>query len=131
MIVIVDASALVAVGIDEPEKAQMEDCLARAGQRFMAPLNITETGLALVLRHGRFRADEFREWLAEMGIMEHPVSGVDALAAYLTYGKGVHRAGLNLGDCCAYALAKQLDAPLLYKGNDFIFTDVRSALQPT
>jgi ribonuclease VapC len=46
-------------------------------------------------------------------------------------GRGVHRAGLNLGDCFAYALAKQLDAPLLYKGNDFALTDVRSALQPT
>ena len=57
--------------------------------------------------------------------------GAAALRAYLQYGKGVHRAGLNLGDCYAYALAKAMDAPLLYKGEDFVFTDIRPALQPT
>lgn len=65
------------------------------------------------------------------GIVEREVSGAVALGAYLTYGRGVHRARLNLGDCFAYALAKELDAPLLYKGNDFLHTDIRPALQPT
>lgn len=51
-----------------------------------------------------------------------------ALDAYLTYGEGRHPARLNLADCLAYALAKQLDAPLLYKGEDFPLTDVKSAL---
>ena len=60
-----------------------------------------------------------------------PVAGDAALRAYLAFGRGVHRAGLNLGDCFAYALAKQLDAPLLYKGDDFSVTDIRPALQPT
>ena len=54
-----------------------------------------------------------------------------ALDAYLRFGKGLHPARLNLGDCFAYALAKALDAPLLYKGDDFAMTDIRSALQPT
>jgi ribonuclease VapC len=54
-----------------------------------------------------------------------------ALAAYLAWGRGHHDARLNLADCFAYALAKHLDAPLLYKGDDFALTDVRSALQPT
>ncbi|HYE45293.1 MAG TPA: type II toxin-antitoxin system VapC family toxin, partial [Caulobacter sp.] len=44
---------------------------------------------------------------------------------------GRHPAKLNLGDCFAYALAKRLDAPLLYKGDDFAKTDIRSAVQPT
>lgn len=48
--------------------------------------------------------------------------------AFLTYGKGRHPAGLNFGDCMSYALAKSLDAPLLYKGEDFAKTDVRSAV---
>ncbi len=50
-----------------------------------------------------------------------------ALQAHLRYGKGRHPARLNLSDCFAYALAKQLDAPLLYKGDDFSQTDIRSA----
>ena len=57
-------------------------------------------------------------------------TAVDTLAldAYLRFGKGRHPAKLNLADCFAYALAKTLDAPLLYKGDDFPLTDVRSAL---
>jgi len=48
--------------------------------------------------------------------------------AFLRFGKGHHAAKLNFGDCMAYALAKSLDAPLLYKGNDFALTDIRPAL---
>ena len=48
--------------------------------------------------------------------------------AFRRYGKGRHRASLNFGDCCAYALAKTLDAPLLFKGNDFAHTDIKRAI---
>ena len=51
-----------------------------------------------------------------------------AFEGYRHWGKGIHPAGLNLGDCAAYALAKSLDAPLLFKGDDFSRTDVRRAL---
>jgi ribonuclease VapC len=51
-----------------------------------------------------------------------------ALAAFARYGKGRHPAALNFGDCCAYALAKSMNLPLLYKGNDFAQTDIASAL---
>lgn len=51
-----------------------------------------------------------------------------AIAAFTQYGKGRHPAALNFGDCCAYALAKSLNLPLLYKGNDFAQTDIASAL---
>ena len=51
-----------------------------------------------------------------------------AAEAFLRFGKGRHPAKLNFGDCMAYALAKSLDAPLLYKGDDFARTDIRSAL---
>lgn len=60
-----------------------------------------------------------------------PVTGEQALlagAARLHFGKGRHRARLNYGDCFSYALAKSLDAPLLFKGDDFTHTDIRSAL---
>jgi ribonuclease VapC len=51
-----------------------------------------------------------------------------AREGFRRFGKGRHRAGLNFGDCCAYALARTLDAPLLFKGDDFALTDVRRAL---
>ncbi len=51
-----------------------------------------------------------------------------ATDAFGKYGKGRHKAALNFGDCMAYALAKSLDAPLLYKGDDFALTDLRSAV---
>ena len=50
-----------------------------------------------------------------------------AVEAFARFGKGRHEAGLNFGDCMAYALARSLDAPLLYKGGDFALTDIRSA----
>jgi len=130
MRIVVDASALVAIANGEPEASAMEAVLSTS-ESWASSVNIVEAGLALVLRDGRFTADEFGAWLSEFFIGEREVPAADALAAYLQYGKGMHRAGLNMGDCYAYALARQLGAPLLYKGNDFVLTDVKSALQPT
>ncbi len=65
-----------------------------------------------------------------VGIVVEPVT-VDqahlARQAFLDFGKGRHKAGLNLGDCFAYALAKATGEPLLFKGNDFSLTDIDSA----
>lgn len=130
MRIVVDASALVAIANGEVEAAAMEAVLSTA-EPWASSVNLMEAGLVLVLRDGRFTSEQFQAWLGEFFIGEMDVRAVDALAAYLQYGKGVHRAGLNMGDCFAYALAKHLDAPLLYKGDDFPLTDVRSALQPT
>jgi ribonuclease VapC len=57
-----------------------------------------------------------------------PQRAKDAAAAYGLWGKSFHPAGLNFGDCFAYATAKEHDCPLLYVGNDFVQTDVRTAL---
>lgn len=131
MIIAVDASAIVAIILGEPEGPVFDDCLSRATAAYITPVNVVEAGLALVLRSGWIRPDQFDAWLSSQRIVEQEVSGAAALASYLTYGRGVHRAGLNLGDCFAYALARQLDAPLLYKGDDFGWTDIRRASQPT
>ena len=131
MIVAVDASAIVAIALFEAERSAFLQRLRDADEALMTPINVTEAGLAIVLRQNLFGLDEFANWLSEMGVVQRSVAGEEALRAYMQYGRGVHRAGLNLGDCFAYALAKQLDAPLLYKGNDFALTDVRRALQPT
>jgi ribonuclease VapC len=131
VIIAVDASALVAIALGEPEGPAMDACLNAASAAYIAPVNVLEAGLALVLRNGHFTSAEFTEWLTAQRLEERDVSGSAALSTYLTFGRGVHRAGLNLGDCFAYTLAKSLDAPLLYKGGDFLHTDIRSALQPT
>ncbi|MBV9693032.1 MAG: type II toxin-antitoxin system VapC family toxin, partial [Alphaproteobacteria bacterium] len=66
-----------------------------------------------------------------IGLVIVPIDAIQlrlAFEAWRRFGKGRHRARLNLGDCFAYALAKSLDAPLLYKGGDFAHTDVVSAV---
>ena len=131
MTIVVDASALVAIALDEPEAEAMMAALDGV-QGWATPVNIMEAGLILVLREGLFTPAQFQDWLADRNVAEtHGVTSAHALAAYLQYGKGVHRAGLNMGECYAYALARLMGAPLLYKGNDFVLTDVKSALQPT
>lgn len=129
MTIAVDASAMVAIAQQEQGYQALEIALASADSALATSINIMEAGLILVLREGRFTTDSFRTWLEAQNITETQiVDSRAALDAYLRWGKGVHRAGLNMGDCFAYALAKQLDAPLLYKGDDFPLTDIRSAL---
>jgi ribonuclease VapC len=131
LIIAVDASAIVAIGLNEPERHDLLEVLERADTAFIARVNVLEAGLVIVLRQRLMGLDQFAFWLRRLGLVERDVSGAEALRAYLLLGKGVHRAGLNLGDCFAYSLAKQLDAPLLYKGDDFGRTDIRPAYQPT
>jgi ribonuclease VapC len=129
MTLVVDASALVAIARHEPGYEALERALADAETAYATPINLTEAALVLVMRDVRFTTRTFRTWLDAQNVIEsQAVTVQDALDAYLRWGKGVHRAGLNMGDCFAYALAKRLDAPLLYRGEDFPFTDVRSAL---
>jgi ribonuclease VapC len=131
-LIVVDASALIAIALAEPEESAFSNVLIVSGGAFIAPVNYVEVGV--ILRQRRFvetRA-QLDEWLAayKVEIEEGRPLAPLALEAYYRFGKGLHRARLNLGDCFAYALAKQLDAPLLYKGDDFARTDIRSALQP-
>jgi ribonuclease VapC len=132
-LIVVDSSALIAIALKEPEAEGCFDALRRGGQAAIAPINYVETGVILVRRGFVPSHHDFDEWLAELAIAvdEEANLGSDALKAYLRFGKGLHPARLNLADCFAYALAKTLDLPLLYKGDDFAKTDIRSALQPT
>ena len=127
--IVVDASALVAIAGREAGFDRYDRALSEADAAIISPINLVEAGLILIGRQRLRDIDELNLWLADLGV-EQGVgpSANDALAAYLTFGRNYHRAGLNLGDCFAYAMAKSLDAPLLYKGNDFALTDVRSAL---
>lgn len=128
--IVVDASALVAIGELEPDADGLSTILAAAELAVISPINAAEAGFVLLSR-GRF-ADpaDFQAWLAvlDVTVSGEPFDAASVLAAFWSFGKGRHPARLNLGDCFAYALAKTLDAPLLYKGDDFAKTDIRSAL---
>ena len=131
--IVVDASALVALSDGEDDAAAFAEALQNSSAALISSVNAFEAGLVLIGR-GRLSGEkDFNSWLAEIGVTVY-AEGADhteALRAYLTFGRGYHPARLNLGDSFAYALAKKLDAPLLYKGDDFARTDIRSALQPT
>lgn len=129
----VDASALIAIALNEAEKASFTAVLQRVDFARLAPINYVETGLILKQRGFLGTRAHLDEWLETYGVSVDDEAALSHLAfeAYLRYGKGLHPARLNLADCFAYALAKALDAPLLYKGDDFAQTDIRSALQPT
>lgn len=131
--IVVDASALVAIARLEVDRRQYQAALADAAAAFISPVNYLQTGIVLVRE--KLLPDQARldMWLAALRVelRDDVKLGAAALEAYLRYGKGFHPARLNLADCFAYALAKELDAPLLYKGDDFSRTDIRSVLQPT
>lgn len=129
----VDSSALVAVGAGEPDGDDYLSRLLAASQARIANINYVETGIILIARGHLEDQSALDRWLARLGVTvaDDVRIASTALEAYLRFGKGIHPARLNLADSFAYALAKQLDAPLLYKGDDFALTDIRSALQPT
>lgn len=131
--IVVDASALVAIGDGEPEEELYLGVIERAARAIISPVNAVEAGVVLIGRQRFASVEDFGLWLESLAVEvdTSPGDHAGAMAAYLEFGRGYHPAKLNLGDSFAYALAKSLDAPLLYKGDDFARTDIRSALQPT
>jgi ribonuclease VapC len=131
-LIAVDSSALVAIALLEPDRSDLLGAIGQAGGGWLSPTNYLETGIVLHQRGRIADTAALDEWLAELtvGVREDLSLHAGALAAFRSYGKGRHPARLNLADCFAYALAKALDAPLLYKGDDFARTDIRSALSP-
>lgn len=128
----VDSSALVAIGFNEPDRSLYLSVLLGSPETLISQINYVETGILLVTRGLLQDQTAVDDWMKQLGIAVADVEiAAPALEAYLRYGKGIHPARLNLADAFAYALAKHLDAPLLYKGDDFPLTDIRSALQPT
>jgi len=126
--IVVDSSALVAILENEREAERFMTVLRESPRCLMSAVNVYETGIVIGTRRGRERVARVTELLDEVRIeivtfAQPHVSR--ALDAYLRYGKGIDpKARLNLGDCAAYALAKSLNAPLLFKGSDFAATDV-------
>jgi ribonuclease VapC len=130
----VDASAIVAILTREPEADDFANLLERARAPITSPIAIFEAALGLCRkRHASVeeaRADVL-ELIAIAGMAIVPITQDEAeiaLAAFGRYGKGRgHPAQLNLGDCFAYAAARNHEAPLLFKGDDFAKTDIEPA----
>jgi ribonuclease VapC len=128
-VIVVDSSVFVAVFAGEPDAAQFTRALTRAVGRSMSAGNYLECAIVAERRWGG-RVD-LDTWLARRDVEVVPVDlrlAQLAADAFARFGKGRHAAGLNYGDCFAYALAKSLDAPLLYKGGNFTKTDIEPAL---
>lgn len=129
--IVVDSSAMVAIHRAEPEAEEFSDVIASVGASYASAFTLFETRTVLSFRNSIARPSEFEAWLLVARVIavafDERQSAL-AFDAYQRWGKGNHPAGLNLGDCAAYALAKSLDAPLLFKGKDFARTDVKRAL---
>lgn len=129
---IVDSSAVIAILRAEPDRMDYINAIAKAGRRFMAAPTLLETSMVIVGRSGLEALPHLDLLLTETGMSIVPFTAEHAAVArdaFLRYGKGRHPAGLNFGDCVAYAVAKLEDMPLLFKGEDFAKTDVKPALR--
>ncbi len=131
----VDASAIVAVLNGETEATAFADALERSDVRVTSPIAIFEATLGICrVRHATVEqaAADVAEFLKIAGILCAPITEHEtrtALVAFDRYGKGRgHPARLNLGDCFAYAVARNRNLPLLFKGDDFSKTDIEPAL---
>ncbi len=131
--VVVDTSALAAVIFGESDAERFLDVLnERAGDVLIGTATYVEMMIVAEARRGPDAVRELRLLLSELSAVHVPVDSDTAelaIGAWRRFGKGRHSARLNLGDCFSYALAKQLDVPLLFKGDDFTHTDVARALR--
>lgn len=124
---VIDTSALVAILRDEPERSAFNQAIAAADTRTLSVASFLEASMVIESRYGPDGVRDLDLLIAKAGI---ELAAVDADQAYIartalrTYGKGRHPAGLNFGDCFAYALAKTTGEPLLFKGSDFPLTDI-------
>lgn len=128
---VIDSSALLAILLQEPEAERCARAIAQAERRLLSAANLLETGIVLQARYGDDGARDLDLLVLRLGIEVAPVTERQARLArraYRHYGKGQHHAaGLNFGDCFAYALAQDVGEPLLYRGDDFGHTDVEPA----
>jgi ribonuclease VapC len=124
---VVDSSVLIAVLLMEPDAELFLNQLVVADELYLSTASLLETAMVIEYKKGSAGADKLDELLAELLPVIVAFDRDQALLArkaWREFGKGRHPAKLNFGDCCSYALAKQLNQPLLFKGNDFSQTDV-------
>jgi ribonuclease VapC len=128
---IVDSSALVAILTEEDDAVALNRAIARSVTCAISAPTLLETSMVLSSRRGQAPIDALDAYLSKANISVLPFTADHAQIArdaFVRYGKGRHKAGLNFGDCIAYAAAKLEAMPLLFKGGDFSLTDIEPAL---
>jgi len=130
--VIIDSSAIVAILRKEPEGPAFAEVIEKAFSCRMSAANFLETAIVIDTMREPLVTHRFDDMLMQSRIAIEPVTAEQARIAreaFRDFGRGSgHPARLNFGDCFAYALARVTGEPLLFKGNDFSHTDLRSAL---
>lgn len=128
---IVDTSALIAVLMNEEDEDTFARAMLKAKSLKMSAATWLEAAIIVDQRPHSGAGYVFEDYIKYLNIQIAPVTSEIAYlarVAYNRFGKGQHSARLNYGDCFSYALAKHTGEPLLFKGNDFAQTDIRSAL---
>lgn len=127
---ILDSSAVVAILRAEPEAAVMAQAVDQAEPCCISAVSYVEAAIVIDSSRDPIATRRFDDFFRESAIVVEPVTAQQAQIArqaYRDFGKGRHRAGLNFGDCFAYALAKDKGEALLVKGDDFCHTDIEAA----
>ena len=127
---VIDTSALVAILLDEPERRAFNEKIEADPRRLVSAVTFVETALVIETRAGEAGGRELDLFLHRANVETVAVDADQAeiaRRAFRRYGRGRHPAGLNFGDCFAYALVKTTGEPLLFKGDDFGRTDVMAA----
>ena len=132
---IVDSSALIAILKVEHDGQLYERAIERSAVNRISAGTYLEVSIVIDRAHDPLVSRRLDEFLAEGAFIIEPVTASQARIArdaYRDFGKGSgHRAGLNFGDCFAYALAREMNEPLLFKGDDFGHTDIPFVGRPT
>ena len=127
---VIDSSALIAILLNEPERPRFVDSLFLADIVLLSAVNLMEARMVLHMRNEDLIAD-LDALLVRARARIEPVTALQsdlAFDAFRKFGRGTgHRAKLNFGNCFAYALAKERNVPLLFKGDDFVHTDIKAA----
>ncbi len=129
---ILDSSALVAILFKEPEAERLAAMIRDADATAIAAPTLLETAIVAEGRTRPGMAEKLDALIAAAGAEIVPFTALHAAIArdaWRRFGKGRHKAGLNLGDCFAYALAKERGQALLFKGDDFAATDIEPAIK--
>ena len=124
----IDTSALMAILLNEAHASVLSDCLAATPRIVICAGTLAE---ALIVAECRNLLDELNQIIDGLGVEVvglTPQAAKRVAQAYAQWGKGLHPAGLNFGDCFAYVLAKDQQCPLLYVGEDFSKTDIVKAV---
>jgi len=128
---VIDTSSVLAILLDERDSQRYAEAIENAVSRHMSAANYLEAALVIDTRGDPVASREFDLFFRRADFLIEPVTlehAQVARQAYRDFGKGRHRAALDFGDCLAYALAKSLDEPLLFKGLDFSRTVIEPVI---